>query len=106
MSNHMEILDAQTVTAGAKVTRWNEFEDDDEGELIGALYWRQWYNSTKKKISVRGILLLDVSSLTKLRNLEYTAYVVMRTTLTRHLLPVRTVNARSGCMMTALLVTP
>ena len=55
MSNHMEIIDAQTVTAAATVTQWDEFKDEDDGEPMSALYWRHWYNFMTKKLSVSSL---------------------------------------------------
>lgn len=41
-SNHMEIIDAQTVSGRANVNHW--FEKDDEEEDITELFWRQKFD--------------------------------------------------------------
>lgn len=56
MSNDMGIVDALTVAGRAKVTRWDEWQDDSDGEeggvSLSGLYWRQWYNCVTQRISV------------------------------------------------------
>lgn len=56
MSNHMEIVDAMTVAGRVNMSRWDERQDDDEGEsggrTLGGLYWRQWYNYITGRASV------------------------------------------------------
>jgi hypothetical protein len=58
MSNHLEIVDATTVAGKANVTRWNEYDDNDDenGEkTLGGLYWRLWYNYRTGRISVSSL---------------------------------------------------
>ena len=48
-SNHMEIIDAMTVSDRADVTHWEEKDDDP---AMTGIYWRQTYNCLKKKLGV------------------------------------------------------
>ena len=48
-SNHMEIIDAMTVSDLADVTHW---EEKDEDPAMTGIYWRQTYNCLKKKLGV------------------------------------------------------
>lgn len=48
-SNHMEILDAMTVTGRAEVQHWRE---DDEEEVPSELFWRQTYDCQTHQLSV------------------------------------------------------
>ena len=48
-SNHMEILDAMTVSDRAPVTHWEERDDDPP---MSGPYWRQRFDYLTKKLSV------------------------------------------------------
>ncbi|MCJ1354639.1 MAG: hypothetical protein MMC33_004628 [Icmadophila ericetorum] len=47
-SNHMEIIDAMTVSDQAEIVHWGEKDDDP---MLTGLYWRQRYNYITKKLS-------------------------------------------------------
>jgi hypothetical protein len=49
-SNHMEIIDAQTVSGRANVNHW--FEKDDEEEDITELFWRQKFDYPSQTLMV------------------------------------------------------
>lgn len=48
-SNHMEMLDAMTVSDRAPVTHWEEKDDDPP---MSGPYWRQRYDFLAKKLTV------------------------------------------------------
>lgn len=41
MSNHMELVDAKTVTSSADISHWDEKNEDQD---VGHRFWRQFYN--------------------------------------------------------------
>ena len=50
MSNHMDIIDAMTVSGAADVRLWHEKDEDEE---LPSLFFRQFYNvSAKEPLSV------------------------------------------------------
>lgn len=52
-SNHMEIIDAMTVTGHAEVQHWREDEDEDNPS---DLYWRQTWDTKTSQLSVRSLV--------------------------------------------------
>jgi BAH domain len=48
-SNHMEIIDAMTVTGRAHVQHWQE---NDEEEEVPGFFWRQKYHMLLRSLSV------------------------------------------------------
>lgn len=49
MSNHMDLIDAMTVSGAADVRQWHERDDDEE---LPSLFFRQFYNvSSKERLS-------------------------------------------------------
>lgn len=53
-SNFMQVIDAMAVDGSVKVRRWHE-ENEDEEPIEDGLFFRQWYDNTKKKLSVRPV---------------------------------------------------
>lgn len=50
MSNHMDIIDAMTVSGGADVRMWHERDEDED---LGSIFFRQFFNlTTKEPLSV------------------------------------------------------
>lgn len=52
MSNHMEIVDAKTVTSGADVKHWDEKIEDQD---VGNRFWRQFYDVQQQKTKTGGL---------------------------------------------------
>ena len=50
-SNHMEIVDAMTVSDGADVV--HVAENDEDASTVDGLYWRQTFDCLTNKVSVR-----------------------------------------------------
>lgn len=48
-SNHMDVINAISVTMAAQVNQWVETDDDDSQP---SLYWRQAFNCSTKRLSV------------------------------------------------------
>lgn len=48
-SNHMEVIDAMTVTGRAHVQHWQE---NDEEEEVSGFFWRQKYHMLLRQLSV------------------------------------------------------
>lgn len=49
-SNHMEIVDAMTVSGRADVRRWEELDEEEE---VGELFWRQKLDYPSGKLMVQ-----------------------------------------------------
>ena len=45
MSNHMDIVDAMTVSGAADIGQWHEKDEDED---LPSLFFRQFYNVTQK----------------------------------------------------------
>jgi BAH domain len=52
MSNHMEIVDAKTVTSRADINHWDEKDEDQD---VGHRFWRQFYDVQLKDTKSRGL---------------------------------------------------
>lgn len=99
-SNHMEIIDAMTVSDRAEIVQWGEKDDDP---MLTGLYWRQRFNYITKKLSVGLIMIickrikLTIASLS-----EDHAYANSIITLTSSSYTVQIPTAISGFTKTAL----
>ena len=55
-SNDMAIVDAMTINGRVRVTKWNEYDDDEDPdtgtEENPGFYWRQMYNVHTRQLSV------------------------------------------------------
>jgi hypothetical protein len=56
LSNHVDILDATTISNHAPIQEWAEVDDSDK--VLKALYWRQTYDLTKMSTKNRGLSAL------------------------------------------------
>lgn len=52
MSNHMELVDAKTVTGQAEINHWDEKDEDQD---VGQRFWRQFYDVQSKDIKGGGL---------------------------------------------------
>jgi hypothetical protein len=52
MSNHMEIVDAKSVTSGADISHWDEKDEDQD---VGHRFWRQFYDVRLQGIKTGGL---------------------------------------------------
>jgi len=50
-SNYMDIIDAKTINAPLNIVYWDEYKDEDN--LAQEYYWRQSYDHTTDKLTVR-----------------------------------------------------
>jgi hypothetical protein len=48
MSNHMDIIEAQTIACPAKITEWDEKDDQ---QSLEQLYWRQTFDVYSSRLS-------------------------------------------------------
>lgn len=105
-SNHMEILDAMTVSDRAPVTHWEE--KDDDPPMTGP-YWRQRFDYLTKKLSVGVPMTYKIGRCTnfpKNRKFVETAYVKAFTILISFSFAVRILHASCGFMKIVLSRTP
>lgn len=55
MSNHMEIVDAKTVTSGADICYWDEYIEDQD---VGKRFWRQFYDVQQQGDKTGGLSVI------------------------------------------------
>lgn len=51
-SNHMDIIDAQTVNGKIELRHWTEMDDEEDLDA-DSVYWRQYFDYPKSTLSVR-----------------------------------------------------